>query len=156
MSANIVSFDVTSQFNYLRDKYLAVPSDWDEFLERVANMYELGKLRYYEDFGHILIPSHLLISDMIDDENNQIIEIYSGEDTELMSRLKVIYVAQVGLTMAESTKSALKELNLEFIEPTSNETYAGLVTSRLKTLFGLKEQLHMFVWEEIYESNGDY
>lgn len=155
MSGGIVSFDVSSQFRYLREKYLADPFDWDEFLVRVSTMYELGKLRYYEDFGYVLVPSHFLISDMIDEENNQIIEIYCGEDFELMDKLKVLYVGQIGLNMPEDVKAALTELKLEFTEPENNETYIGIVVDKRKTLFGAREQIRMFVWEELYDRDGD-
>lgn len=150
--SDIVSIDPNAQYSYLKGKELVSPGDYEKFLRDVALWYDIAKARYYEDYGCELIPSHFFISDLIDDMNLQLIEIYCEENLLLAEHMTALYMVDISTNLPSHVSQALADSNLQFSKPRSNNTYVG--TER-RTCFDIKEQTYMFKMEDLYDTGGN-
>jgi len=66
-----------SIFNYLEEReHLNTPRNQEKFSETVNDFYHMAQEEFFEENEEYLIPSPQIISDMIDEENINIISLF--------------------------------------------------------------------------------
>jgi len=109
-----------SIFNYLEEReHLNTPRNQEKFSETVNDFYHMAQEEFFEENEEYLIPSPQIISDMIDEENINIISLFVLDTEKRNSEDRIeniinIYIKEISSQLLYSVIEALDTLGLPF------------------------------------------
>ena len=145
-----INDDCKRIYNYLVGKYLIISSNEKTFNESVDDFYHMAQEEFYETTRELLIPSPQLISDLIDEENINIISLFlrdteNRENEDIINGVIGIYMESVSHNLSYRVIETLNALGLPF-----RDSDTPLITTPKCRCFYDPYQIRMF-GDDIYD-----